>query len=473
MKNLKFKFTAFTLAVATLFSCNNLEEQSYDVEQVKVTQEDNLIERNILNLSSVDASKLAKQFSINEYEGGSRAASDIAIKDIQTIASETGEPLMYVVNYANDKGFTVISATKNYAPVLAYSEEGYLNVNDASFTDNIFIDEYKTHIESVVGLECDSLRQKYAIDWSLYEKTPAMIESRTYSDTEIQQKLEEARTYYRNEGYEVHSLGAAPYLIQAAGGKTGEERANGFVRDICNHTPPQYDCMDVTLLLVKRTNDQFGPYIYTAWHQGAPYCTDAPYGIAGCATIAVMQLMYYYKHPVNSDSFTINWNNISDFWTTSYITDDEETFATEVREKLNPTYYSNGTVFDQNCIENALENDTYNYTVKRINYSKSLAESYMRSGKPLILYGNSASNSNLCHYWICDGYKINKVQYAAYMIDRDFDEYNFFSGMTDILSEYFHYNMGTGSNAWFYQDTPVYNGDNYTSNRKIHIVTPN
>ena len=295
MKNLKFKFTAITLAVATLFSCNNLEEQSYDVEQVKVTQEDNLIERNILNLSSVDASKLAKQFSINEYEGGSRAASDIAIKDIQTIASETGEPLMYVVNYANDKGFTVISATKNYAPVLAYSEEGYLNVNDASFTDNIFIDEYKTHIESVVGLECDSLRQKYAIDWSLYEKTPAMIESRTYSDTEIQQKLEEARTYYRNEGYEVHSLGAAPYLIQAAGGKTGEERANGFVRDICNHTPPQYDCMDVTLLLVKRTNDQFGPYIYTAWHQGAPYCTDAPYGIAGCATIAVMQLMYYYK----------------------------------------------------------------------------------------------------------------------------------------------------------------------------------
>ena len=55
MKNLKFKFTAFSLAVATLFSCNNLEEQSYDVKQVKVTQEDNLIERNILNLSSVDA----------------------------------------------------------------------------------------------------------------------------------------------------------------------------------------------------------------------------------------------------------------------------------------------------------------------------------------------------------------------------------------------------------------------------------
>ena len=472
MKNLKFKFTAITLAVATLFSCNNLEEQSYDVEQVKVTQEDNLIERNILNLSSVDASKLAKQFSINEHEGGSRTASDVAIKDIQTIASETGEPLMYVVNYANDKGFTVISATKNYAPVLAYSEEGYLNVNDASFTDNIFIDEYKAYIESVVGLECDSLRQKYAIDWSFYEKKSEAVNSRAYTDEQIQQELNNARTYYTNQGYEIHSLGAAPYLVQAAGGQTGEERGNGFITDICNHTPSQYDCMDVTLLLVKRTNDQFGPYINTAWHQGAPYCTDAPYGIAGCATIAAMQLMYYYKHPVDKELLDVDWNNISDFWTTSYITDDEEKFATEVREKLNPTYYSNGTVFNQNCIENALENN-YGYIVERVNYSKSLAESYMRSGKPLILYGNSASNSNLCHYWICDGYKINKVQYAAYMIDRDFDEYNFFSGMTDILSEYFHYNMGTGSNAWFYQDTPVYNGDNYTSNRKIHIVTPN
>lgn len=469
MKNLKFKFTAFTLAVATLFSCNNLEEQSYDVEQVKVTQEDNLIERNILNLSSVDASKLAKQFSINEYEGGSRAASDIAIKDIQTIASETGEPLMYVVNYANDKGFTIISATKNYAPVLAYSEEGYLNVNDASFTDNIFIDEYKTHIESVVGLECDSLRQKYAIDWSLYEKTPAMIESRTYSDTEIQQKLEEARTYYRNEGYEVHSLGAAPYLVQAAGGQTGEERGNGFVRDICNHTPPQYDCMDVTLLLVKRTNDQYGQYLSTNWHQETPYCADAENGYAGCATIAVTQLMKYYEWPANSAwTANFNWSDIRTTWTGSVdnLSFSERYFMNSVRTQMNPTYKDDGTSITLSNMVAALRH--YGYTVTESNYSRSIAATYAKIA-PFIMTGNSNEGG---HGWVCDGYKINSVQYAAYMIDRDFDEYTFFSGMTDILSEYFHMNIGwgIGYNAWFYQDDVNFGSSNFTNNRKIFRV---
>ena len=465
MKTLKFHLTIGLVAATTFFSCNNSDNILNNIEQVKITQEDNLIERNIQNLSSVDALKLAKQFSINEYEGGSRTASEVVIKDIQTVASESGEPMMYVVNYANDKGFTIISATKNYTPVLAYSDKGYLNVNDASFTDNIFIDEYKTYIESVVNVESDSLRQKYAIDWSFYEKKPEAVNSRAYTDAQIQQELNNARTYYTNQGYEVHSLNAATSLIQGAGGQSGVDRANGFIRDICDHTPQQYDCMDVTLLLVKRTNDQIGPYIHTAWHQEAPYCTNAPYQIAGCATIAVMQLMYYYKHPTD-----IPWSNISDFWT-SYITEEESNFATQIRISLNPTYHSDGTVFAQGCIKNALDNIKYQYDVSDINYSKNLAESYIRNGKPLIIYGTNPSNS-LCHYWICDGYKINKVQYAAYMIDRDVREYTFFPGMTDILSEYFHYNMGTGSNAWFYQDTPVYNGENYTSNRVIHVVTP-
>ena len=473
MKTLKFHLAVGLFAVTTFFSCNNSDDILNNVEQVKITQEDNLIERNILNLSTTDASKLAKQFSLNESENGSRNASNVGIKDIQTISSKSGEPLMYVVNYVDNKGFTVISATKNYTPVLAYSDEGYLNVNDASFTDNIFMDEYKTFIESVVNLESDSLRQRYAIDWSFYEKKPEVIDSRAYTDAQIQQELANARTYYSNQGYEVHSLNAATSLIPAAGGQSAEDRANGFIRDICDHTPQQYDCMDVSLLLVKRTNEQFGPYISTAWHQHAPYCTNAPYGIAGCATIAVMQLMYYHKWPAkDSENKVIDWNNISNYWTSSYITQAENDFATNVRNYLNPTYRSDGTIFSSNSVENTLKNK-YKYSVSTTSYNHNTAESYMRNGKPMIMYGVNTSNSQLCHYWICDGYKSNRVQYAAYIIDRDFGEYTFFSGMTDIMNEYFHLNMGTGSNAWFYQDNAVYNNASYTANRKMYIITPN
>lgn len=471
MKNLNSYLMMGVVVATTFFSCNQSDEITPDTPSKQIIQEDELIERNILNLSSVDASKLAKRFAKNEYEGESRSTSTINIKDIQTITSETGEALMYVVNYEDNKGFTVISATKNYTPVLAYSDEGYLNVNDASFTDNIFMNEFKMHIASIVNTECDSLRQRYAIDWSLYEKAPTMMESRTFSDTEIQQKLEEARTYYRNLGYEVHSLGAAPYLIPAANGQTAEQRATGFVNDICMHTSPQYDCMDVNLLLVNRINEQFGPYIYTAWHPFQPYCTDALYGSAGCATIAVMQLMYYYKWPLQHDEITeINWHNISYDWSESYISPDERTFATRVRNSLTPTYYPNETRFPEDCIETSLENN-YSYEVYDINYSHNLAEAFMRNGKPLIIYGTDSSNST-CHYWICDGYKTNRIQFAAYMIDRDFDDYKFFSGMTDIMNEYFHLNMGTGANAWFYQDEAIYNEKSYAFNRKIFVITP-
>ena len=469
MKKLKLRFIAVTITAATFFSCSQSDQLSYDVEQVKMTQEDNLIGRNIQNLSSVDASKLAKQFSINEYEGGSRTASDVVIKDIQTVVSETGETLMYVVNYANDKGFTVISATKNYTPVLAYSDEGYLNVNDDSFTDNIFIDEYKAHIEAVVNIESDSLRQRYAIDWSFYEKKPEAVNSRTYTDSQIQQELANARTYYTNQGYEVHSLGAATSLIPASGSQSAEDRANGFINDICAHTPQEYDCMEVSLLLVKRTNDQFGQYLSTNWHQEAPYCADAENGYAGCATIAVTQLIKYYEWPANSAwAANFSWSDIRTTWTGSVdnLSFSERYFMNSVRTQMNPTYKDDGTSITLSDMVAALRH--YGYTVTESDYNRGTAASYAKTA-PFIMTGNSDSGG---HGWVCDGYKINSVQYAAYMIDRDFDEYTFFSGMTDVLSEYFHMNIGwgTGYNTWFYQDDVNFGTSNFTNNRKIFRV---
>lgn len=468
MKNLNSYLMMGVVVATTFFSCNQSDEITPDTPSKQIIQEDELIERNILNLSSVDASKLAKRFAKNEYEGESRSTSTINIKDIQTITSETGEALMYVVNYEDNKGFTVISATKNYTPVLAYSDKGNLNINDASFRDNIFMDEYKEHIESIVYEENDSLRLRYAIDWSLYEKTPAMIESRTYSDTEIQQKLEEARTYYRNLGYEVHSLSAAPYLIPAANGQTAEQRATGFVNDICMHTSPQYDCMDVTLLLVKRTYDEHGPYIQTAWHQNRPYAIGTPYGTAGCMKIAVTQLMYYYKHP--SDAFT--WNNINLDWGDYYSepTNEEKRFMTEIGTSLNQVYEVPGeTEISLPHMKTTLRDR--GYLVDELAYNRYNAMEYIKSNIPLIMYGKK--DNKYSHVWLCDGYRHPKVQYAAYMINRDFDDYTFFSGMTDDSGEYFHMNMGTGTNMWYYQDDAIYEGENYSLERKMYPAIPN
>lgn len=475
MKNLIFYLMIGVVTVTTLFSCNNTVEFTPDEQQVEITREDDLIERNILNLSTDDASKLAKRFAKNEYDGKSRTASTITVKDIQAVTSETGTPLMYVVNYADNKGYTIISASKNYTPVLVYSDEGYMNVQSSNFMENPFINEYRYRINSVANEENDSLRQRYAIDWSVYEKAPTMVESRAYSDAEIQQKLAEARTYYSSQGYEVHSLGAATSLIPAAGGQTAEQRANGFINDICEHTPSEYDCMDVTLLLVKRTNEQMGPYLCTIWHQNEPYCADAEYGIAGCSSIAVAQIMYHYRWPE-----TFEWNNIDHQWlkTLDELSSDERFFMNSVIEAIDPVYEEKDEEIYTSVIPEkvvaALR--SFDYNVTEMAYSRSGAEWYIRQGTPFICYGQNITDSDMNHYWICDGYKANKVQYAAYMINEDFDDYMFFSGMTDVLSEYFHLNMGDGempNTAWFYQDNAVYDGANYISNRKMFILSKN
>lgn len=55
-------------------------------------------------------------------------AEERVIGSIHTLRSQAGDPLCYVVNYADDKGFIVVSATKDYMPVMAFSDEGSFDV---------------------------------------------------------------------------------------------------------------------------------------------------------------------------------------------------------------------------------------------------------------------------------------------------------------------------------------------------------
>lgn len=452
------------MAIFAFFSCNSTEESVFYDEQMAVVQSDERIERDLLILTSSDASKLAKRFASYEFGAKSRTLLSVGVKDVQVVISASGLPLIYVVNYVDNKGYIVISASKNYVPILAYSEKGYMDIKDYKFINDPFINEYKRFIDSVVNVQNDSLRRRYALDWSLFEKESNIVESRAYSDAEIQQKLEEARTYYGNLGYEVLPLSSASYLISAAGGQTGEQRADNFINDICMHTPSQYDCMDVTLLLVKRYDTVYGPYISTSWNQYAPYCTDASNGIAGCWTIATTQLMKYHEWPTS-----FNWSNIRSTLTEPLTID--EMNLMNLRREMDPTYESGQTGISIGKAQEMLQNQDYRVTQVLYPGYKSVASEIM-AGYPVLMNGGDSINGGR-HAWICDGYKYKSVQYAAYMIERNFEEYVFYSGMTDhYLTEYLHMNMGwedVDYNKWYYYDTVL----NYTEGRYILTVRPN
>lgn len=196
MKNCIF-FALF--ALIGCISCS--QEYSGDIpdvesQQDEVLKDDLLIERSILNLSSQDAYKVADLFSDKSVlsRSGNRQ-----VKEVQPVLSATGAHLMYLVNYADDNGYVIVGASKNYAPILAYSEEGNLQADDSLFIHDEFINEYKERIEEVLNVESDSLRGLYALQWSGYESEPE-IESRTYTSAEIERLKNEARKKYTAQG---------------------------------------------------------------------------------------------------------------------------------------------------------------------------------------------------------------------------------------------------------------------------------
>lgn len=56
-----------------------------------------------------------------------------------------------------------------------------------------------------------------------------------------------SKKIWTNKGYECHDLGAIRNFLS-------KERADGYIRDICNHTDQNYNCEKVNLLLIKISN---------------------------------------------------------------------------------------------------------------------------------------------------------------------------------------------------------------------------
>jgi hypothetical protein len=54
----------------------------------------------------------------------------------------------------------------------------------------------------------------------------------------------------------MHDISAINYFLTP-------EEAQKFIQDICSHSDPNVNCMDASILLIKRSNSKYGPLINT------------------------------------------------------------------------------------------------------------------------------------------------------------------------------------------------------------------
>ena len=119
---MRTKITLILLVCILVGCAKNADIESVNIPSDPVTQTVlPKISKDISVLSADDAIKVANLFSHGKVLTKSETLKDV--RNVVPIKDASDRTLMYVVNY--DDGYAIVSATKNYHPVLAVVDQRY------------------------------------------------------------------------------------------------------------------------------------------------------------------------------------------------------------------------------------------------------------------------------------------------------------------------------------------------------------
>lgn len=375
------------------------------------------------------------------------------IASVTPILGNGSDTLMYVVSYGKGNGYVVISGTKKCASVLAYSNEGDF---DATLSGpECWVDNMKT----VIAKKKVSADAKWNIDWLQYEKSRLSSEYNagvaTYANADgyplawwrHQTMTEEINRDVPSSDVVTNTFCTLDELSKYV--SISDDYFSGLISS-CQSLGYQESDIFAHVVVVGNTANA-GPLLTTSWTQNSPYIEDGK-GPLGCVTVAIGQLMYYYKYPAYLD-----WNAIGIDGSAIQMA-----FLKEIGEKLGFNYNipasSRGT--GQLNALNVLKSYGYNVTLKQGTDYKLMVSS-LNYNKPFICGGTSASGSG--HDWVVDGFQDRGNSVAIYIYAPTMSKpsngrytenpYNHLSGydLHDSNAKYyFHMNWGWGekANSW-------------------------
>lgn len=431
-------------------------------------------------------------FDIQANTSGLR--SSIAKTDskslVEVIKEErSNDPLMYVINYS-EGGWAIVSATKSYYPVLAYSDENsFIQTSDIADMGpaGIWLSETKDAIKASETLD-DSTRMVISSMWNNYtmEYEPDQIVSNLRSSNPMQDALsrrisELVSRYGAGSSYRITTLAGARNLLSSI----------SEWQSLCNWANSQGSPPEYTIFVGKNvySTPTVGPLLPTRWHQGSPFNNLMPLSRdAGCAAIAVAQVMRYYQYPSSFywNGSTFNWSNIP-------VNPDsgskQAALIKLVGEDLNMNYTTFGSWATPGNVESGIR--SMGYTVTRANHNYNLVRTQLLTyRKPVIMLGGSLDAFDPItylgdsHYWVCDGakeYDHNLVYFMDLINTSNNTYYNhpyvyspsnpFSTDITYVLN--FHMNWGWGGkyDGWFLNHNANPGDHNYKYGRKDYYIT--
>lgn len=395
------------------------------------------------------------------------------IKTIETLYNEDGNtPAIYIINYTGG-GFAIISATKNYYPILAYSEknsisiEGIQNINEGL---TIWAEETKQAIEKSKTLPEDTLSMMRNM-WANYKtketsETKGTTRSFTYEQyTKFRQRMSEL--YNLCPGYSFGPLTTAQYYLPP-------HEYESLVNKAALYGSP----IDCTLFGYKRTYYEVGPLINTEWNQGESFNNLCPNQYpAGCVNIAIAQIMKYHEVPRK-----YNWSNMPK----NYGTIDTQTLIYDIGQATHTKYDSDGSSSNIDNAKHAFSIMGYNVTKKDHNYEDVRVSIGKR--RPVYMRGDRENFLGITwkgHAWVCEGvqdYTSAMTYFVEFLLNTG--NYSNINGPSwqspgtttyGLYRRYCYMNWGWGrdtGNGWYLSDSVESQGGNYKYDRKNLYAYP-
>ncbi len=338
---------------------------------------------------------------------------------IATIIDKLGNPAIYVINYANDGGFVLVSATKKFTPVLAYAQSGNYSIAGVAPEGVRSWQEGMVSAIATVGTLPNDSTDRYVDQWNGYtqldtsavaETNPGIGEENFDPDKVYQQKEAE----FINAGYIIHHIGDDNI--------TGDPAIDEQLRGEAEYdTYPDYRWQNYAIVLewTESTDETVNNFMQSKWGQGSStipaiynsdynqYCPviDGKCALAGCVPVAIGQIMRYYEYPDNLG----DWNDMP----YRYATPTTAKLLRTIGDGVNVQYSLESSGATLSSAVNYL--NKY-FTTQTYNYSFDVAFNYIKDKKPVVLGAAMTTKDGIKgrHVFLCTGgSKRTSVTYYA------------------------------------------------------------
>ncbi len=478
------RLMCFLCATALFFACSEQNELLPDMDPQLTAEESSVILEDGAFVSVDQATRVAKFFFCSKTDEKTLTKTDASsLKSSASVEmiSEDQHPLMYILNYP-EGGFAIVSATRNYYPVLAYSDEGSFVLSDMDPATG-WMEETKEAIRISENYD-DETKSSIHRMWDVFE----MEESQALSGSSLKSSdpMADAFAARMRALYLQYGPLGWSYFVPLSGAQTYlDSNDYSYLCSLANSlgSPLQY-----TIVILK-TNTQYrkvGELLpNVVWHQGSPYnsvCNSHGYD-AGCGSVAMAMIMKFHKYPPTliCDNHTINWNNLSNngnpVGSIPYL-------ITATGRALNTIYTSLGSCALPSQVDNAFRFFGYTVSDRSYSYDEVRAE-LLGKQRPVMMFGSPNDLYINSHYWVCDG--VDDVQYTTnyFMEFINPGSYTFstqgYSSPSNprtsqtLSSSYLHMNWGwaNGSNnGWYYYSNVNTSVNNYSHLRENFFVGP-